>query len=249
MKNLNLLGLIVSVTLTGAMCSALAATADRAPCKGCATPAQMKAFADWQQAQAPAPASVPSPAPVVAPAPPPPVVVAPPSPPAAIAAPPSPVTVSSGPGGQTTVSVGTLAGQALGWILTVASVPISGYIVVILNRLFANLKIPMTDAARAKIKQMAINAVNLAAAKAPQELAGTGNVTIRNAALSDAVKYVQTHGADSIKKLGLNPTSPQAEEAIRGWIETVIADPTTPTNPVMDPPKPVAADPTAAAKV
>ena|ERR1700686_4351012 len=251
MKNLNLLGLIVSVTLTSAMCTALAATADRAPCKGCATPEQMKAFADWQQKQAPASVPSPAPAPVVVPtpAPPPPVAVAPPPAPAAIAAPASPVTVSSGPGGETTISVGTIAGQALSIILSILALPIGGYVVAILNRFLGNLKIPMTDAARARIRQTAVNAVNLIAATAPQELAGHGNVTVRNAALAQAVQYVQTHGADDIKKLGLDPTSPKAQEAIRAWIETVINDPTTPTNPVMDPPTPVATDPAATAKV
>ena len=226
-----------------------ARSTEPAPCAGCATPEQVKKLLDWQQQkQPPAPQVVITPAPTPAATPAPAIQLAPPisapipTPVAApvTTAPPasSPVTVSSGPGGETTVSVGTLAGEALSLILSLLSLPIGAYVVVILQRVFTNLKIPMTDASRARIKQMAVNAVNLVAANAPQELAGHGNVAIRNAALAQAVQYVQTHGADDIKKLGLDPTSPKAQEAIRAWIETVINDPTTPTNPVMDPPPP-----------
>jgi hypothetical protein len=147
--------------------------------------------------------------------------------------------VNAGPGGETTVSIGTLAGQALNWILTIAAVPVSGYVVLILNRFLSNLKIPMTDAARARIKEMVVNGINLAAPAVQKQLEGQGTIAIKNETVAQAVKYVQTHGADTIKKLGLDPTSPAAEEAIKAWIATAIADPTIPTPPVLDPPPPV----------
>jgi hypothetical protein len=209
------------------------------------SPAEVKAFRDFIQSQKavqpvavvkPAPPAAIDPAPVAIPAP----VAAPaastivvPSPPVAVAA--SPVTVSSGPGGETTVSIGTIAGQALNWILTIAAVPVSGYVVLILNRFLSNLKIPMTDAARARIKEMVVNGINLAAPAVQKQLDGQGTIAIKNETVAQAVKYVQTHGADTIKKLGLDPTSPAAEEAIRAWIATAIADPMIPTPPVLDP--------------
>lgn len=214
--------------------------------------------AEWQrcnEAAKPAPAA-PSPAPaaVVAPTPPPAPPALPP-PPTVVAAPvtpapaPSPVTVSSGPGGETTVSVGTIAGQVLNWILITFSVPIGGYAVFIINRVFANLKIPMTDAARAKLKEIVVNGLNLAAPAIQAQLAGQGNIAIKNATVAQAVVYAQKHGADTIKTLGLDPTSPEAVEALKAWAETAIADPSVPTPAILDPaPAKPAADAAAPAK-
>jgi hypothetical protein len=49
------------------------------------------------------------------------------------------------------------------------------------------------------------------------------------------VAYVQDHGADAIKTLGLDPQSGAAVEAIKARIETAIADPTIPTPKILDP--------------
>jgi hypothetical protein len=189
-------------------------------------------------------APIAAPVPVVAP---PAVIVAPPAPVVAPAA-PSPVTVSSGPGGETTISIGTLAGQILAWIMVTFSVPIGSYAVLIMHRALTNLKIPVSDAALAKAKQMLVNGMNLAAPEVQERLAGKGQVAIKNETIAAGVRYLQEHGPDAIKTLGLDPTSPKAVEAMKAWAETAITDPTVPTPAALDPPKQVAADPAAAPK-
>ena len=219
------------------------------------SPAEVKALKDFAQKLQAAPTKVAPPpvaeppAPVAPPVvvPPPPVVaptVAPPTTPAA-----SPVTVSSGPGGETTISIGTIAGQVLNWILITFSVPIGGYAIMILRHVLINLKIPVSDAALAKAKQMLVNGMNLAAPEVQARLAGQGKIAIKNATIAEGITYVQKHGPDAIKTLGLDPTSPDAVEAMKAWAETAIADPNVPTPAVLDPPKPVAVAPAAPAAV
>jgi hypothetical protein len=89
---------------------------------------------------------------------------------------------------------------------------------------------------RARLQEMVVNGLNISAPAVEKQLAGKGQVEIKNAVVSSAVAYVQAHGADEIKALGLDPQSGAAVEAIRARIETAVADPTVPTPPVLDPP-------------
>lgn len=137
---------------------------------------------------------------------------------------------------ETTISVGTLAGQLLNWVILAFSAPIGSLAVLILVRVFNFFGGKLTDAGRARLKEMVVNAMNVAAPEIEQRLAGQGKVAIKNAIVASAVAYVQDHGADTIKKLGLDPQSGAAVEAIRARIETAIADPTVPTPAILDPP-------------
>jgi hypothetical protein len=53
--------------------------------------------------------------------------------------------------------------------------------------------------------------------------------------VASTVAYVQDHGADTLKKLGIDPNSNIAVDAIKARIETAINDPAAPTPPVLDP--------------
>ncbi len=61
------------------------------------------------------------------------------------------------------------------------------------------------------------------------------DISVQNQVIQDAVAYTQTHAAETIKALGLDPESGQAVQAIRARIATAIVDPSTPTNPVITP--------------
>jgi hypothetical protein len=179
--------------------------------------------------QATGPAQVVAPAPV-------PQIVAPPAAPVQQNTIRTTAPVSS----ETTISVGTLAGQLLNWVVLGFSGPIGGLAVWIMVRALSYLGVKLTDAGRARLDEMVVNGLNIAAPLIEQRLAGEGKVAIKNAVVASAVAYVQDHGADTIKKLGLDPQSGAAVEAIKARIETAIADPTVPTPAVLDPPTPSA---------
>lgn len=215
------------------------------------SPAEVKALKDLaQKLQAP-PVKVAPPA--VDPVPVAPVVVAPAAPvpatpPVAAPAPASPVTVSSGPGGETTISIGTIAGQALNWAVLAFGSILSTIFAAWGVRLFKLAGVQMSDAARARLQDIIVNGLNVGAAQATKDLAGKGQVQIKNEAVAAAIAYAQAHGADAIKQLGLDPQSGATVEAIRARIETAIADPAAPTPAVLDPAKPTVVDPAAQPK-
>lgn len=135
----------------------------------------------------------------------------------------------------TTISVGTLAGQVLAWIAAAFAGPIGAMIVWVLVRVLKKLGIDATDALRARLQEIIVNGLNVSAKAAQERLKGQGQVEIKNAAVQNTVAYVQEHGADTIKALGLDPESGDAVEAIKARIETAIADPAAPTPPILAP--------------
>jgi hypothetical protein len=132
------------------------------------------------------------------------------------------------------IDTGSIAGQALTWVVTVGGGAIATMLTGLIYKLLQKAGVQMNDALRARLQEMVLNGLNAGAKAASEQLAGKGQVVIKQAALANAVTYVQAHGADTIKKLGLDPTSPEAVEAIKARIETAIADPTVATPKVLD---------------
>ena len=163
---------------------------------------------------------------------------------AQVAAPATQNTVTTtGPvSSETTISVGTLAGQVLTWIASVFSVPIGGLLTAWLYRLFTKAGVDMTDAMRARLQEIVVNGINHGAQKASADIAGRGRVDIKNTAVAHAINYVQEHGADELKALGVDPNSNVAVDVIKARIETAITDANTPTNKVLDPTPAASAD-------
>lgn len=78
------------------------------------------------------------------------------------------------------------------------------------------------------------------AQEAADKLRGKATIDVKNEVALRALEYAQTHGAETIKALGLAPNGGQAIEAIKARIEAAIADPATPTpavvaNPIAHP--------------
>lgn len=144
------------------------------------------------------------------------------------------ITTTAPVSSQTTISVGTLAGQLLNWVVLAFSGPIGGMILWVLVRFLKKLGIDATDALRARLQEIIVNGLNVGAKAAEDKLRGKGQIEIKNAAIQGAVIYAQTHGADTIRALGLDPQSGAAVEAIKARIETAINDPTIATAPVLD---------------
>jgi hypothetical protein len=137
-----------------------------------------------------------------------------------------------------TVSVGTMAGQALDWVVTCFAVPIGGLLSALLWRAFQHIGIQMTDATRERLMDAVVHALNLGAKRAEAELAGKGQITIKNATIAHAVQYVQENNAADLKALGVDPYSNAAVDRIKARIETAVTDVNLPTPKILDAPSP-----------
>jgi hypothetical protein len=136
----------------------------------------------------------------------------------------------------TTISVGTWAGQALMWVLSVFAVPIGTLATAVLWQALKRIGVSLSDASRARLQELVINGLNLGAAKAAQAMAGKLPVDIKSAAVNHAIAYVQAHGVDELHQLGIDPQSNIAVDAIKARIETAITDVNTPTPKSLDAP-------------
>ena len=181
--------------------------------------------------------------PLVAPGPPSVVTIPPAAPSGAPPVTQNTVTTSGPVSSETTISVGTLAGQVLTWAATAFGSVLATVFAAWGVRLFKLAGVQISDAARDRLQQIILNGLNAGAKEAQERLADKDPVTIKNATVASAIAYTQAHGADSIKALGLDPTSGAAVEAIKARIETAVADPSVPTPAVLDTPAPVAARP------
>ena len=121
------------------------------------------------------------------------------------------------------VHTGTLAGNILEWMAAVLGPVLAGFAANWLLALAANLRLANTDKLRARLQNMIENAVAYFAEKAANDMKGRGDVEIKNTIAAQVIGYTQTHGAETIKALGIDPTSPKAEEAIRARIAAVVA--------------------------
>lgn len=146
------------------------------------------------------------------------------------------VTTSGPVTSTTTISAGTIAGQVLTWLAAAFSIPIGSFLTMFLMRLAKSAGVQVTDAMKAQLQGIVINALNSAAANSTDRLKGQSPIAIKSQIVGEAVSYVQVHGSDVIKSLGLDPHSGAAVEAIRARIETAIADPAQPTPAVLNPP-------------
>jgi hypothetical protein len=134
------------------------------------------------------------------------------------------------------ISVGTLASDVLTWVVAVFGVPIGTLLTAWLYRLFVKAGVDMTDAMRARLQEIVINGLNFGAKIAEAEMAGKGQIAIKNAAVAHAISYVQEQGAAELKKVGVDPYSGTAVHAIIARIETAITDASAPTPKILDAP-------------
>jgi hypothetical protein len=135
----------------------------------------------------------------------------------------------------TTIQTGTYAGQALMWVATAFSGVVGTALTAWLWKLLNLTGLQVADSLRSKLQEIIVNGLNAGAKAEADNLRGKGQIQIKNDVIAHAVVYAQSHGAETLKALGLDPTSPQAVEAIKARIETAIADPATPTPAVLDP--------------
>lgn len=136
-----------------------------------------------------------------------------------------------------TYSIGSLAGDVLQWVIVAFVIPAIPILSALALKWLQRFNIQISDQQRARLDEMVINGINANAPKLLDKFKASGQIEIRNQVVNSAVEYVQKHGSDTIKALGLDPKSGDAVEAIRARIETALLDPAAPTNPAIpDPP-------------
>lgn len=138
------------------------------------------------------------------------------------------ITTTAPVNSDTTVSVGTIAGQVLTWILAAFAVPIGGFVVLVLSKFAAGVGFSLDDARRARLQEIVVTGLHAGAAVLTRNFDGKIPINLKSTLLANTVRYVQEHGADTLKALGLDPTSPEAVAAIQARAERALADPAVP---------------------
>lgn len=144
------------------------------------------------------------------------------------------IIVHQAPPPAATIDTGTIAGQIITWVIAVFGPVIAGFLVLLLKRLATRAGVEVDQAASDRLDEIMLNALHAGAQQAGAALAGRGGVAVQNQVLMRAVEYVQRHGADTLKTLGVDPTDPRTVEALRARAAKLVADATKPTPPVLD---------------
>jgi hypothetical protein len=131
------------------------------------------------------------------------------------------------------VATGDVAGQALTWVTTTFGGVIGVALTGLLIRMFNNAGIQGAQLLSGTIQRIVVNGLNSATAAAVQAMAGKGQIDL-NGVVNTTIAYVQQHAADELKRLGVDPTSPQAISGITARIMSAIVDPATPTHPALN---------------
>lgn len=133
------------------------------------------------------------------------------------------------------IILGDVAAMIIQWAVAAFGTTISALLMWLVTRMIKAAGFKNTDLLKDQLQRIVVNGVNAGAAKAMDELRGRGSVDVKGVAARYALWYAQTHGAGIIRSLGLDPQSGEAVEAIKARIETAIADPGSPTNPIVTP--------------
>lgn len=137
-----------------------------------------------------------------------------------------------------TVDVGLFGSQIIAWLVTtfggVVSLALSAWLFTLIQK----MRIQATETLRKRFQEIILSGISIGAAKAEENLrAGAPKIEIKNEAAATAVQYVQAHGAETAKKLGLDVKSADAVEAIKANIEKMVNDPAVATPASISPPK------------
>lgn len=136
----------------------------------------------------------------------------------------------------TKISIGTYAGQALQWMLVAFAAPLGTLLVGIFYKIAQRIGFSLDEAYRQRLEEGVTNALHAVAPKTGAMLAGRMQVDVKNKAVADSIKYVAANLPDTLKKLGIDPTTDAGKQVIEARIEKVLNDPTIPTPASVTPP-------------
>lgn len=144
------------------------------------------------------------------------------------------IIIHQAPSAPTVIDTGSIAGQALTWVITVFGGTIGAALTAWIVKLLKRAGMQVSDEASEKLNRIIVNGLHSAAPAAQAALAGKGQVAVRNETLAGMVRYVQAHGADTLKTLGVDPSDPKLQEVLRARAERLVADPAAVTPKVLD---------------
>lgn len=153
---------------------------------------------------------------------------------------------------KTTVAFGDYAGAITMWMLPILLPLLAGFATDLYVKMRTRLGLQTSDAQRAQFQQIVENGVALGAHDAKASLSGKLTFEVKNQIMASAVDYAKNHGVDTLKAIGVDPSSPEAEQAIRARAAKMLADLDAAATAVMagvpaTPPSPLSPD-TAPAK-
>jgi hypothetical protein len=122
------------------------------------------------------------------------------------------------------VAFGDYAGAIIEWMVPILMPLIAAALVDLYVKLRARLGLTTSDAQRAKFQEIVENGVALGAHDAQANLSGKLTYEVKNQVMASAVAYAKEHGSDTLKAIGVDPTSPAAEEAIRARAAKMLAN-------------------------
>lgn len=123
-----------------------------------------------------------------------------------------------------TVAFGDYAGAVIEWMVPVLLPVFAAFAVDLYVKVRARLGLKTSDEQREKFQQIVENGVALGAHNARADLSGKLTFDVKNAIMASAVAYAKAHGSDTLKAIGVDPTSPEAVEAIQARAAKMLAD-------------------------
>lgn len=135
----------------------------------------------------------------------------------------------------TRISIGTYAGQALMWVVTVFAVPLAGLLVGIFYRILKGVGFSLDEAWRKRLESAVVNGINATAPKLAGMAQGRLSVDVKSKLVKDVIDYLATHVPDTLAKLNIDVTTPAGQAVIAGRVEKALNDPTVPTPPSVTP--------------
>lgn len=132
----------------------------------------------------------------------------------------------------TTIHGGQILANVLAYVGSAFGVAFAGLVTAVVYKVLGKLGVEVTAQQKEALNSVIVNGLNDASAKAQASVGSNAalDLNVKSQIVASAVAYTQTHAADTIKALGLDPQSGQAVQAIRARMTTLVADPAQPTS-------------------
>jgi hypothetical protein len=132
-------------------------------------------------------------------------------------------------------SAGNVLASFVNWLWLAFGGTIVSVVMIGVRKWMALMGVQVNQQMNDRIEDRLRNGLNAAAAQAQVGLDGKFTVAVKNQVVAQAVEYARTHSADDLSALGLDPKSGEVTAALRAKAESVIVDPSQPTNPALAP--------------
>lgn len=136
----------------------------------------------------------------------------------------------------TMVNLGDIFSSLLSIVVTFFAVPFGALLINFALKLVQGAGVSVTEARKTQLQGLVVNGINWAAKELGTQLQGKMTVDVKSRLIKEVIDYVQLHGADLLKSLGVKPDSPEIATAVAARVEKALNDPSQPTPPAVTPP-------------